>query len=231
MSFCVDMSDFQHPSTQQQLPVRVPNESNTATRNIAREFGGEQYNQGIASILGPDISAQFLADSVAGSQLEEIPVTIEEPWTEEAEAHLRNWMAEAKESQAGHRKTGFKLKHRYRVLAITILVWSSIILIVNQLLDCSDDEVYQLIQTFFQAVMLLLNAVFSLLNYGYTYREHFEYEAKFFELAEDIEVMLLHGRDFRMPSDSFIMEIRERRKKLALAPEYKLSKKEKDKRA
>lgn len=231
MSFCVDMSDFPRPFTPPQTLVRASDESHTANRNVTREFGREQHNQGIASILGPDISAQFLAGSVAGSQLEEIPVTIEEPWTEEAEAHLRDRLVEAKKSQAGHRKTGFKLKHRYRMFAIGILIWSSIILIVNQLVGCSEDELYQMIQTVFQAFMILLNAVFSFLNYGYTYREHFEYEAKFFELAEDIEVMLLRGRDFRMPSDSFLIEIRERRKKLALAPEYKLSKKEKNKDA
>ena len=231
MSFRVDMSELERPLTPQQPSVHVSNEPNATNRNITREFGREQYNQGVASVLGPDISAQFLASSVAGSQLEEIPVTIEEPWTEQAEAHLRDRLVEAKKSQEGHRKTGFKLKHRYRMFAIGILIWSSIILIVNRFVGCSDDEVYQMIQTVFQAVMILFNAVFSFLNYGYTYREHFEYEAKFFELAEDIEVMLLHSRDFRMPSDSFLMEIRERRKKLALAPEYKLSKKEKDKDA
>lgn len=151
--------------------------------------------------------------------MEEVPVTLEEPWNQELETRLQSWSNQAKESQRAHNKAGHGLKRKYRLFTFIIIMWSSVILITNGLLSCTDEVYSQMITLSVNAVGIFLNGMFSSLNIGYTYRLHFEYEAKFFDLVEDLEHTLIREREFRMPADALMTEVRERRKKLALAPE------------
>jgi len=182
-------------------------------------IGSQQYNQGTAHFIPASISAELLNSDSAASSVEEIPVIVEEPWNEQIETHIRAWLAEAKESQTRHRNAGYTLKKRYRILQSLVILWSSVILIGNGFLGCSSDSVDTLVRLLINAIGVFINSIFASLNLGYTYREHFEYETKFFDLAQDIECMLVRQRPYRMPADAFVTEIRERRKKLALAPE------------
>lgn len=192
-----------------------PNELNVGIRSI----GGEYFNQGTAEFLSPSVSAEFLQSSIARSSIEEVPIIIEEPWNEQIETHIRGWLVQAEESQVSHRKAGYRLKKRYRVFTFIVLLWSAVILVTNGIAECSDDVADQVGRLIISALGVFINALFTSLNLGYAYREHFEYETKFFELAQDIECTLVRRREYRMPADAFMTEIRERRKKLALAPE------------
>lgn len=192
----------------------------SASHGVAsREFNREHYNQGTAEFLSPAISAEFLASQYAGSSIEEVPITIEEPWNEATETHLRSWLGEAEESQESHRKAGYKLKSRYRCFTAVVICWSAIIFVVNGAIGCSTNDVHHIAILVVNAIGVLVNSLFASLNLGYTYREHFEYEAKFFDMSQDIACTLVRDRDYRMPADAFMAEIRERRKKLAQAPE------------
>ena len=151
--------------------------------------------------------------------LEEIQVTVEEPWSDEIETRLRGWLAEAKERGEAHKASGFVLKRRYRLFTMVVLLWSAVILVVNDSIGCGATKQDQFIRLCINATGVLLNALFSSLNMGYTYRMHFEYEAKYFEVAQDIDFVLMRDRDYRQAADSFMTEIREVRKKLAMAPE------------
>jgi hypothetical protein len=153
------------------------------------------------------------------SNLEEIQVTLEEPWSESIETHLRSWLDEATVSSDAHRSSGYALKRRYRTFMFVVLLWSAVILVVNDSIGCGASDSDKFARLVINATGVFLNALFSSLNLGYTYRMHFEYETKFFELSQDILYTLMRERDFRVPADAYMTEIRERRKKLALAPE------------
>jgi hypothetical protein len=175
-----------------------------------------QYNRGVIERLP---NPHEVLSQEEFSQLEEVQVTIEEPWNETIEAHLSSWLAEAESSGHAHKKSGFTLKRRYRMFMFVVLLWSAIILVVNDSIGCDATEYEQFMRLVINAVGVFFNALFSSLNLGYMYRMHFEYETKFYELSQDISFTLMRERDYRMPADAFMTEIRERRKKLALAPE------------
>lgn len=175
-----------------------------------------RYNTAVIEQLP---NAADVLSSEEFSQLEEIQVTVEEPWNETIEAHLRSWLDEANKSSKDHKRSGFTLKRRYRLFMFVVLLWSAVILVVNDAIGCNATDSEAFARLVINAVGVFLNALFSSLNLGYTYRMHFEYDTKYYELAEDISCVLVRDREFRMPADAFMTEIRERRKKLALAPE------------
>lgn len=173
---------------------------------------------GLAAMFNREDSARIINERDTGG-MEEIPVTYEEPWSDGHEAYFEDWICYAKLQREAHGKAGHALKRKYRILTFIILLWSSLILITNGLLGCSD--VYQtvLVRLLINSIGVFLNALFTSLNIGYTYRLHFEYETKFFEVELDIKKMLLRQRCFRPPLDTFLVEVVERFKKLGEAPE------------
>jgi len=179
------------------------------------DVGREHYNRGFIEQLNP---SDVLSDAQY-SRLEEVPVAIEEPWTNEIEATLHSWVVQAKESGEAHKKSAFRMKARYRLFMLIILLWSSIILVVNDSVPCDAGSELRLVRLIINSLGVFLNGLFSTLNMGYTYRLHFEYETKFFELEQDIDYMLMRGREFRPAADVVMMEIREKRKQLADSPE------------
>ena len=146
-------------------------------------------------------------------------IIVEEPWTDASESYLRGCLEAALNAQSMHQKAGYRLKRLYRIFTAVVILWSAVIFVVNGSIGCSADDIDHTISLVVNAFGVLINALFASLNLGYTYREHFEYEAKFFDLAQDIECILVQSKEFRVPADAFLTEIRERRKKLALAPE------------
>lgn len=180
------------------------------------EFGPGQYNRGVIERLP---NSSDILTQAEYSQLEEVQVTLEEPWTESIETHLYRWLDEAKTTGDAHKASAYTLKRRYRMFMFVVLLWSAIILVVNDAVGCNAAGHEKFARLVVNAFGVFLNGLFSSLNLGYTYRMHFEYETKFYELSQDISYTLMRDRDFRIPADAFMTEIRERRKKLALAPE------------
>lgn len=193
------------------IDIQPPRDSN----------GGDMYNRGIIERF-PDAATRLSQEE--HEALEEIQVTVEEPWTDEIEQCLRNWLVEADASAENHKKSGYVLKRRYRLFSFVVLFWSAIILVTNDFIGCGASDEQLFIRLCINALGVFLNGLFSSLNMGYTYRMHFEYETKYFELAQDIHFTLVRGREFRQAADSFMTEIREVRKKLANAPELAGSK-------
>lgn len=179
-------------------------------------IGNNEYNRGIIEQL-PDAINRMSQQGF--DDLEEIQVSIEEPWSDAIEERLRGWLDEAKESGDAHKRSGFVLKRRYRLFTMVVLFWSAVILVVNDSIGCNASAELLFARLCINATGVFLNALFSSLNMGYTYRMHFEYESKHYEVAQDIDFVLMRGRDYRQAADSFMTEIREVRKKLALAPE------------
>jgi hypothetical protein len=194
------------------MPESVVRDLSSGHDDIERE----QYNRGVIELLSNPHEALSEAQY---SALEEVPVTLEEPWSKRIETTLCGWLAEAEVAGEAHKQSAYRMKARYRLFTFVVLLWSAIILVVNDAIPCDADDDLKLVRLIINAVGVFLNALFSSLNMGYTYRMHFEFETKYFELSQDISYILMRDRDFRPPADTVMMEVRERRKKLANAPE------------
>jgi len=190
---------------------------NFSSESVHNDIEREHYNRGVIERLPNPREALSEAQYAA---LEEVQVSLEEPWNTRLETALCSWLDEAKVSGEKHKQSAFRMKGRYRLFTFVVLLWSAIILVTNDTIPCDAGPEYKFVRLIINAIGVFLNALFSSLNMGYTYRMHFEYETKYFELAQDISYTLMRDRDFRPPADTVMMEVRERRKKLASAPEF-----------
>ena len=188
---------------------------------VRNELEREPLNRGVLEYLPH--ADQFLTAEDRAS-LEEVQVTVEEPWSKPIEDRLCIWLDEAKASSKAHAASAFVLKRRYRLLSFVNIFWSAVILIANNAINCdaSGGAAFGLLVV--NATGFLIASLIGSLNYGSSYRIHFQYEMKYFEIAQDVEYMLMRDTDFRIPADTFMMEIKERRKRLAEAPEQAGSK-------
>jgi hypothetical protein len=155
----------------------------------------------------------------ASSPDEEIPVTYEEPWNDVIEDLLRVWKDEAKRESEHHRSAGYRLRFKYGLLNFIIILWASINLVSSNFFECDNETISKLISLVINSLQVFLSGLNSSMNLGYQYRVHFDFEAKFMELFIDIDAQLVRGRDFRLPADAFMTEVRERKKRLTEAPE------------
>ena len=162
------------------------------------------------------LSQQF---SVSTNPDEEIPVTFEEPWNDDIENKLRIWKTEATRESEFHRGAGYRLRFKYGLLNFIIILWASINLVSSNFFECNNETISTLISLVVNSIQVFLSGLNSSMNLGYAYRVHFDFEAKFLELSIDIETQLIRGRDFRLPADAFMTEVRERKKRLTEAPE------------
>lgn len=161
---------------------------------------------------------EYFRDGEFGG-MDEIPVTIEEPWSNTLEDALRDWQAEAEGCAAGHNKAGYRLKYKYKLGGFVTITWGLVVLLVNGLLSCDDQWYAKFVTVFVNAINVTLIGLFSSMNLGQAYQEHFDYEARFAKLADDIVITLTRGRDYRIPADAFMSGVHERRKNLRSAPE------------
>ncbi len=182
-------------------------------------FGLSNRHTSVLEYFPCDVSGSIQSD-----RMEEISVTVEEPWNEQLEDALRSWQTETAASSEDHKRAGYRLKFKYRLGSFIVLFWGAVILITNGMLSCDEELYARGLVTVINAIGIFLSGLFNSLNLGYAYRIHFEYENKYKDLAMDINHMLLRDAEFRMPADAFMTEIRERRKKLAEAPELPGSK-------
>lgn len=173
----------------------------------------------------------------SSSRNSDVDVThvVEEPWSDDNEQRLRTYFREACNAQQNHKRAGYLLKTQYRVFTFLIIAWASVIFITEGVLSCNVSVIFvnqqdenvckvtrkdKIVKLCIAGFGIFLNSLFASLNIGHAYREHFEYETKFYELAQDIEFMLGRGRPYRVPADVFLTEIKERMKKLKTAPEF-----------
>jgi hypothetical protein len=155
--------------------------------------------------------------------MEEIPVTLEEPWTDLKEGTLRGWQAQSEIASRAHRSAGYRLKFKHRLLGFILLFWSGVVLVVNGLLVCENDIATRAVRLTVDGIQIFWAGLNSALDLGAAYRIHFEFEAKYANYALDIEHVLSRERDFREAADAFMTEMRERQKLLSMAPEFPMS--------
>lgn len=195
----------------------MPSRSISANSSVVNnELRNERFNRGFVEYI---TDAEQLLSAEDRASLQEVQVTVEEPWSEQIEARLRIWLDDAEASAKAHNKSAFTLKRRHRALTFINIFWSAVILVANNAIGCQANANYKFALLVINATGFFIAGLIGSLNLGAIYHEHFEYETKYFELAQDIHFTLMRDVDYRIPADSFMTEVKERRKKLALAPE------------
>lgn len=179
----------------------------------------DRYNRGQLEYWKPD-DVERLFDDEQLKDMEEIPVTVEEPWSSATESTVYDWQIEAKKNAEKHAQSGYRLKFKYKLLNFILLAWSGIVLVVNGLIGCDQERSFKALTLTVNAIQVFWTGLNSSMNLGTKYRVHFEYEAKYKAFALDIEFQLARDKDFRIPADAFMTEMRERKKRLDDAPEF-----------
>lgn len=154
------------------------------------------------------------------SESYEIPVTIEEPWNDDFESLLRLWETSAEKSEISHRRAGYRLKYKHNLLNFIIIVWASVILIASTFEQCQFKQTYKIVIVIINSIQLFLTSLNANMDLGNSYRKHFDFEVQYQELHLDIHSELARDRQYRVAADAYTIQIKERLKKLANAPEF-----------
>lgn len=193
--------------------------SNTSSTDSVREtIAGTEYNQ--ADILPAPEDYLRQLDPAILRALETISVNPEAPWDEAGEKLLRDWMDDATKCAKGHAKTGYKLKRRYKGLAMCNILATGLVFLVSSLFPCTSESAYKYITVVISFISLLVANTHTFFDYGPKYQRHFEYEGRYYKFVVDMEEILVTDADFRPPKDKSIAELKERKGNLVTtAPE------------
>ena len=183
----------------------------------------DRYNQGMLEYIPRGVQPGIFSPR-AIHEMDEVQVTLEEPWGPKIETTIRNWKDGALKSSAAHQDAGYRLKFKFRFVKVMLTFWAVVSMISNNLLQCDESDTAILVRLAIHGIELFWVGVTAISNMGYDYRVHFEYERKYAEYAIDVDDMLSRGEDFRVPADAFIAEMRERMKRLGESPEIPRSK-------
>lgn len=127
---------------------------------------------------------------------------IEEKYTIHNEALLKHWLKVARDNSTAHNKKGksFKKKHEYVGLPAVLL--PVVFTPISGVLANVDGMQYANVAVI--ATTGILNGVYTFFNFSKKSQKHFEYEAKYSDLATTIMVELSKKRDIRIRADRFI---------------------------
>lgn len=155
-------------------------------------------------------------------EYENIPVTVEEPWTEEWESLLHSWREEAETNGNTHQEAGYVARRKYKIVLLIVLVSSSLTFILNAIFPCHTGNENKTFAYYFIIIIaginVFINAVVSHFNYQEIARIHFDFDLQHKNFVREIDYELARDRDFRLPADAFMTLVKERGKMLNMAP-------------
>lgn len=127
---------------------------------------------------------------------------LEETYTDHSESLLKFWLKEAREQSQLHYKKGksFKFKHEVFGLPATLLP-----LVFTPFSGVfANEEGMQYANVAVLATTGILSGVHNFFDFARKSQKHFEYEAKYADLATTIMVELSKVRDIRIRADRFV---------------------------
>lgn len=127
---------------------------------------------------------------------------VEEEYTEHSEALLKFWLKQAEKARDLHNKKGKSFKFKHEVTALPASLLPIMYSPISGLL--SDEDGIEIANVIVLISTGLLSGIHSFFDYGRKSQKHFEYEAKYGDLATTILVELSKKRDIRIRADRFI---------------------------
>ena len=123
-------------------------------------------------------------------------------WMDNQEYYINNIKLECKLQSEKHYRTGKQQIKLFNILSIPPIILP---IIMSGLTDVFKD--YPLVNTFCFITVGVLSALNSFLNLGKLAQENFEYESKFTELVNDINLELVKPKKYRIACDVFLERI------------------------
>ena len=216
MYMCLDQNDTMPTVTRSQ--TNHDSHSEASSDSVREAIAGTDFNQ--ADILpAPEEYLQRLDPAIVRA-LETISVNPEAPWDEAGEKLLRDWMDDAAKCAKGHSRTGYKLKARYKLIAMSNIMATALVFLTSSLFPCTDEPIFKYITVCISFISVIVANINTFFDYGPKYQKHFEYEGRFYKFVVDIEELLVTDVDFRPPKDKSMAELKERKGNLlTTAPE------------
>lgn len=127
---------------------------------------------------------------------------VEEKYTLHNEALLKHWLKLARKNAEAHNKKGKSFKRRHELFGLPSTLLPLIFTPISGVL--SDVEGMQYANVAVIATTGILNGVHNFFDYARKSQRHFDYEAKYADLATTIMVELSKDRNIRIRADRFI---------------------------
>jgi hypothetical protein len=153
-------------------------------------------------VFGEEKHVDVVNDIVNGGDKGSMRTIYEEKWTDENEKLMKYWLKQCTTSSVAHNKKGRSFKFKYEIFGLP----SSIVPLMYSPFAglYSGNEGIEVANVVVLVFTGLLSGVNTFFNFGEKKQQHFEYEAKYSDVATTILVELAKERDFRIRADRFI---------------------------
>ena len=121
----------------------------------------------------------------------------EMPWTDNHEDLLREWQKQCKANSEKHFTKGCRFKRIFALVSFPNIVLP----LINSMLLQYYDSAMAYIDVSISIIISLISGILAVMNPGKKSAQHFEYEGKFIQLYNNIDVILSKQKRFREPAD------------------------------
>ena len=123
-------------------------------------------------------------------------------WERREEALILSWCEKLKESSIAHGKMGKVMKNRYTMVSLPAIIIPVVASSLSTVL-----QPYPLAMTGAMLATSIFTGINGFFNYGKKEQQHFEYEASYMKLANEIEKELSKPKRHRIACDLYLQVI------------------------
>ena len=131
---------------------------------------------------------------------------VEEKWSSLNELYMRNMIKLCKVKSSQHEQAGYSFKQKNTIWGLPIVLVPVIMSPVSLLLESSVPTAKYVNAGAF-LVTGLISGVYSFFKFGEKMTNHFNFSARYTDVASDVELELVKGREFRTQLDVFATRI------------------------
>jgi hypothetical protein len=130
----------------------------------------------------------------------------EEPWNDNLEQYMMDFIYDAKRRSAQHESAGYYFKKLNTRWGLPLVLVPVVMSPVSLMIDKTDGAEY--VQACAFMLSGLIAGVYSFFRYGEKLERHFGFAGRYGDVVTDIEAILVRGRQFRGPADVFSTKIK-----------------------
>jgi len=132
--------------------------------------------------------------------------TVEEKWSELNEAYMRYIITVCKNKSAQHESAGYAFKKKNTYWGLPLVLLPVIMSPVSILID-GNEEASKYVNALAFLATGVIGGTYSFFKFGEKMADHFNFSARYADVATDIELELIKGREFRVQLDVFSTRI------------------------
>ena len=131
---------------------------------------------------------------------------VEEKWSSVNEAYMRYMSGVCKTKSAQHEKAGYSFKSKNTCWGLPLVLVPIMMSPISILID-EESNASKYVNASAFLVTGFIGGVYSFFKYGEKMSNHFNFSARYADVASDIELELIKGREFRTQLDVFSTRI------------------------